>query len=76
MSQPPNASSQPKPMTVGSLVRHKHLPNFPAGLVVEHFAWSPSSRGLHVKFLKPYANSFGPVLQFLSDRYSSWDRIS
>lgn len=73
MSQSPDIPRWYKRMTVGSLVRHRHLNDSPVGLVIDHFMWDGYTGGLEVKFLKPYTNKFGTTSANMSDRYDSWE---
>jgi len=75
MSQTPNTPNYPKPMTVGSLVRHKRLIDNPVGIVIEHFMWDGYAGGLEVKFLKPYAKGSTGTWTTRRDRYDSWELV-
>lgn len=75
MSQTPNTPRWYKHMTVGSLVRHKHLDDNPVGIVIDHFMWDAYAGGFRVKFLKPYTNKFGTTNASMSDRHDSWEIV-
>jgi hypothetical protein len=74
-SQPdPAPSERPKPVSVGSLVRH--MPSGGLGLIVDHFMWDHHSGGFHVEFTHEITIPSGAVLKSITDRYDKFEQVT
>ena len=68
---------RPKPMTVGSLVRH--IPTGGVGLITKHTMYDANWGGFYVDFVKPVDNVIGGrvtnQLSYMFDRADKFERL-
>ncbi len=67
------ASERPKPMGIGSLVRHA---THGEGLITDHFMWDGDWGGFRVKLLKPSQTGATTSITEFSDRADSFELVS
>jgi hypothetical protein len=65
--------SEPKRITVGSLVRHQHHGE---GLVTDHFMWDGDWGGFRIKLLKPAQTGATTSITEFSDRADAFELVS
>ena len=67
------ASERPKPMGIGSLVRHQH---HGLGMVTDHFMWDGDWGGFRVKLVKPSETGPTTSITDFSDRADAFELVS
>jgi len=66
-------SERPKPIGIGSLVRHQHHGE---GLVTDHFMWDGDWGGFRIKLLKPAQTGATTSISEISDRADAFSLVS
>jgi len=66
-------SERPKPIGIGSLVRHQHHGE---GLVTDHFMWDGDWGGFKIKLLKPSQTGATTSISEISDRADAFSLVS
>ena len=72
---PAKPAGRPKPLSVGSLVRHVRTGG--VGLIVEHTMWDADHGAFRVNFVKPVAMSdlTSQTIESILDRHDTFERV-